>query len=275
MPTEYLKQINAWRAEMEERLRGPYSWLTLAGLFWLKEGENSLGSGAQNAVLLPDRAPSSAGILSLTDGKVTLQVADGVQARLNESEAKSGKIELGPDRSERPDYVYFDDMRMLVLKRGEQFAIRVWDPQHVNRAHFGGREWYTADAAFRVTAKVEPYNPPKQVILDDITGIRQPAEMHAALAFAVDGHEMRLDAERMDDGSYYLLFKDGTAGHGTYPGGRFLVTEIAEGDRVVMDLNKAYNAPCAFTEYATCPVPMPQNQLTTPILAGEKFTTHA
>jgi uncharacterized protein (DUF1684 family) len=215
MPTEYLRQINAWRAEMEERLRGPYSWLTLAGLFWLKEGENSLGSEPQNAVLLPARAPGSAGIVSLVGGKVTLQLADGVEARLNESEAIGGKIELGADRSEHPDYVYFDDMRMLVLKRGEQFAIRVWDPEHVNRAQFEGREWYAPDAAFRVTATVEAYNPPKQVILDDVTGIRQPAEMHAALAFAVDGHQLRLDAERMDDGSYYLLFKDGTAGHGS------------------------------------------------------------
>ncbi len=275
MPAQYISQINAWRANMEERLRGPYSWLTLAGLFWLEEGQNSLGSAPSNAVLLPERAPANAGLLTLSNGTVKLELAAGVQATLNEGEAIAGQVTLGADRSEHPDYVYFGDIRMLVLKRGDVYGIRVWDPLNANRAKFGGREWYPADVSNRVVATIEPYDPPKQVIVDDVTGISQTVEMHAALAFEYGGHQLRLDAERMDDGTYYLLFKDGTAGHGTYPGGRFLVSEVADGDSVVMDLNKAYNAPCAFTEVATCPIPMLQNTLTTPIIAGEKFSEHS
>jgi hypothetical protein len=108
-------------------------------------------------------------------------------------------------------------------------------------------------------------------MIDDVVGIQQPGAMDAALHFEWRGQPCSLDAELLEDGSYDLLFKDATAGKGSYPAGRFLTTEIAEGDQVVMDFNKAYNPPCAFTDFATCPLPQPQNVMAVAIEAGERY----
>jgi hypothetical protein len=112
-------------------------------------------------------------------------------------------------------------------------------------------------------------------MIEDIIGISRPAEMHAALSFKVNGSANRLDAELLEDGSYDLIFKDSTAGNGTYPAGRYLTTEVAEGGKVLIDFNYAYNPPCAFTEFATCPLPLPQNVLPFAVEAGEKYGGHA
>ncbi len=267
----YVEEISAWRAEMEAGLRKPYSWLALAGLFWLKEGANPFGSAPENAIRLPERAPAFAGIFEKQDEQVVLELAEGVKGKLNDDEDFPSVTALHDDHSEKPDYLSIDDIRLLVIKRGDLLAIRAWDPQHANRQHFGGRVWWPVVSAARVTAHIERYEPPKAVMIDDVVGIQQPGSMDAALHFEWRGHPCSLDAELLEDGSYDLLFKDATAGKGSYPAGRFLTTEVAQGDQVVMDFNKAYSPPCAFTDFATCPLPQPQNILGVKIEAGERY----
>lgn len=267
MPKDYTSEINAWRADIEERLRRPYSWLSLAGLFWLQNGDNDFGSAAGNAVRLPARAPRAVGFFRLQGNQVTL--VSKAPARVNESELLTGMLKA--DTSGAPDYVYIDDIRIGVIERSGRFAIRVWDPQHANRQNFGGQVWWPPDAAARVEARIERYDPPKDVMIEDMVGTVRPSVMHAALHFEWRGQPCSLDAEMLDDGSYDLLFKDATAGKGSYPAGRFLTTEIAEGDKVMIDFNKAYSPPCAFTDFATCPLPLPQNILSVAIEAGEKY----
>lgn len=267
MNNEYLARLDSWRADMEERLRRPYSWLALAGLFWLQEGENDFGSAAGNPVRLPARASRHVGFFRLKGNQVTLVSKSPL--RINDAEMVTSVVR--PDTSGTPDYVYIDDIRIGVIERSGRFAIRVWDPQHANRQNFGGRPWWPPEVAARVEARIERYEPPKAVLIEDMVGTTRPSVMHSALHFEWRGQPCSLDAELLDDGSYDLLFKDTTAGKGSYPAGRFLTTEIAEGDQVVIDFNKAYSPPCAFTEFATCPLPTPENILSVAIEAGERY----
>lgn len=272
----YIKELNAWRADMGERLRAPYSWLALTGLFWLEAGANGLGSAPGSRVQLPARAPASAGSLHLANGQVTLRPAPGAAlsagAGPNAGEhAVSGETQLHDDHSQQPTFLFWEDVRMLVLKRGEQYAIRVWDPQRLERQSATGRVWFPPDPAARVTARIERYDPPVRVLRDDIVGIQQETEMHAALHFEYNGLHCAPQAELLDDGRYYLLFKDASAGKGSYGAGRFLTSELPAGDEVVLDLNKLYSPPCAFTEFATCPLPQASNVLPVAIEVGERY----
>jgi hypothetical protein len=287
MNADYLSALAAWRAGMEERLRGEYSWLALAGLFWLQEGDNPFGSAPENLIRLPSRAPAFAGIFEKQGSQVVLELAEGIKGKLNEQTDFPPVTALHDDHSEKPDYLFIgpaltpspspkgrgeqNDIRLLVIRRGDKLALRVWDPQHANRQNFAGRVWWAVDPAARVTARIERYDPPKAVMIDDVVGIQQPGSMDAALHFEWGGQPCSLDAELLEDGSYDLLFKDATAGKGSYPAGRFLTTEVAEGDFVTLDFNKAYSPPCAFTDFATCPLPQPQNILSVAIEAGERY----
>jgi hypothetical protein len=267
---DWLKKVNDFRSMRETNLRREYGWLSLAGLFWLDEGDNAFGSGADNPIRLPERAPKHAGVFTLHDGQVKVAPADGVSIRIREE--LSGTSEpLKFDTSSEGDYLFIDDIRFMVIERAGNLAIRVWDPQSSVRRDFLGCIWYEPDARYRVNAKIEPYPEPRQFMIDDIVGIQRPVTMHAALAFELEGKEYRLDAERQEDNSYDIIFKDQTVGKTTYGAGRYLTTEVAEGDQVVIDFNVAYNPPCAFTEFATCPLPLPQNILPIVIEAGEKI----
>lgn len=271
MDSEILAALQQWRARMERNLRAEYSWLALSGLFWLQQGENAVGSAPGSAVQLPARVPAHVGAFSLKGSRVSFQAAPGVDLKFNLGEPLPPNRPLKPDASGEPDLLFIGDLRLMLLERGDQFAIRVWDPQHPKRLNFDGRIWFAPHPAYRIPAVIQPYAPPKSVMIDDIIGIQRPAQMHAALSFELHGQPHRLDAELLDSGAYYVIFKDATAGQSTYPAGRYLVTAVAEGDQVVMDFNRAYNPPCAFTDFATCPLPLPQNIMHIPIEAGERF----
>jgi len=268
---EYLNSLNTWRADREKGLRREYGWLSLAGLFWLKDGENQFGSAVENPVRLPARFPKSAGIFTMKEGHVNVNPSEGVAIRFNNEHLKSTSQTIQVDTSGQPDYLFIDDLRLGVIERAGRLAIRIWDPQNPVRLNFVGCSWFEPAPELRVTANIETYPEPKHVMVDDIVGIQRPATMQAALAFELDGKTQRLDAELQEDGSYDIIFKDATAGKSTFPGGRYLTSEVSEGDHVVIDFNIAYNPPCAFTDFATCPLPLPQNLLTVEIEAGEKY----
>lgn len=283
MNTDLLTKINTFRVNREASLRREYGWLSLAGLFWLEEGDNAFGSAAGNPIRLPEHAPAQAGVFTLRGGQVTVTPTASVAMRLNDAQLAGPSRPLKVDTSGEADFLFIDDpstqpsgsvgtsLRMLVIERAGQLAIRIWDPQSPVRKNFSGCVWFAPDERFRVTAKIETYAEPRRFMIDDIVGIQRPVMMHAALAFQLDGKDYRLDGDRQEDGSYDLIFKDTTAGASTYGAGRYLTTEIAEGDQVVIDFNVAYNPPCAFTAFATCPLPLPQNILPVAIEAGEKM----
>lgn len=268
--SDYLPTLAAWRTDMSERLRAPYGWLALTGLFWLEDGENSLGSAPDSAVRLPARAPAQLGNLHLANGQVSLHPAPGAALHIDE-QAVTGTTALQDDHAEQPTFLYWEHVRMLVLQRSGRYAVRVWDPQRPERQNAIGRVWSPPDPAARVIARIERYATPQLVLRDDITGAQVQTEMHAALHFEYGGVHCAPQAELLDDGSYYLLIRDATSGKTSYGAGRFLTSEQPAGDEVVLDLNKLYSPPCAFTEFATCPLPQPSNVLAVAIEAGERY----
>lgn len=278
MPTikDWLTSVYEFRYNREASLRREYGWLSLAGLFWLEEGENAVGSAAGRAIELPARAPANAGAFTLRENQVILTPTAEATLYVGDTLLTSVSNPLKVDASGEPDLIFIGDpntgdrIRMMIIDRAGNLAVRVWDPQSRVRRDFAGCVWYEPTDKFRVTAKIETYPEPREFMIDDIVGIQRPVKMHAALAFEIDGKEHRLDGERQEDGTYDLIFKDLTAGKITYGAGRYLTTEVAQGDSVVIDFNVAYNPPCAFTAFATCPLPLPQNILPVAIEAGEK-----
>lgn len=267
----YFEEIETYQKHLDQQLRAPDGWLTLAGLHWLEQGTNRIGSDPSSAVPVPPyTAPQNIGNLTLIDGKVYFQPEIDAQTRIN-GEIISEKVQLQPDTDQNPTQVTLGDLTFFVIVRGDRVGVRVKQISHPNRLKFPGRVWWPIDEQYRVLARVEAYTPQKKVIIPDILGDENETGIDFALNFILDGQAHSLDAFGMASGQFYILFHDLSCGKGSYPAGRFLVTETPENQTVVIDFNKAYNPPCAFTPFATCPLPPKQNYLQTQIQAGERY----
>lgn len=262
----YLAALATWRAEAEATIRAPEGWLSVAGLFWLADGEHTMGSDPACAVALPaGSAPAVAARLSVRDGTLTI------------AEAAPGLLVNGkppPDRPLRapadgaPDRVTVGRLVLQVHRSGGRVGLRVRDPDHPDRAAFTGRRWYPPRPEYRVTARFEPYDPPRPISIVNLLGDSEAQIATGALAFSLDGHDLRLEIWG-NDPSVQLVFRDATSGVETYGAARFLYTWLAPDGTAELDFNKAVCPPCAFTPFATCPLPPPQNRLAIPIRAGE------
>jgi uncharacterized protein len=266
---EYRGEIEAWRAEREEGLRADGGWLSLAGLHWLPEGNSSLGSQPMGDVVLPSSAPARVGTLSRDGDRVELALAPGVAAT-HEGEPFR-RLELASDGAGgEPTVVELGTLSFHVIRRGERVGLRVKDSAAPSRTGFTGIESFPVDPRWRLDARFEPYDPPREIEVEDYAGGTQPSTVPGAVVFEVDGRSHRLDA--IDAGEQlFLIFADRTSGEATYGGGRYLYADVPGADgRVVVDFNRAYNPPCVFTPYATCPLPPRQNRLDLAVEAGEK-----
>ncbi|HEU4328365.1 MAG TPA: DUF1684 domain-containing protein [Roseiflexaceae bacterium] len=265
----YTAEILAWRARAEAGLRAEDGWLALVGLFWLQEGENTVGSAPSSAVRLPESAAAEVGQLLLRDGRVTLRVRPGVTAMLDgESVAER---ELRPDTDGPPDRVRIGDVALWVIVRGQRVGVRVSDPDSPTRRDFGGRHWFPVDPAYRIPAHFEPYDPPKTLAITNILGDTSDVASPGAVVFELDGQEHRLDASSLSEHGLFLVFRDRTSGGETYGAARFLSAAPPQDGRLTLDFNRAVHPPCAFTEFATCPLPPRQNHLPVRIAAGERL----
>lgn len=268
----YTEDLKQYRAKLEKNLRADYSWLSLSGLFWLEEGENTFGTDASNTVILPEgTGPTDAGVFTLNDGEVSVQFAEGMNATIDGENLS--QAEMKPDTSGEPTELRLNDLKMVVIERGVGFGIRLWDKNSPNRVNFEGRKWHKPNSDYRVTAKITPFDPPKKVPMINQIGDHFDGEMDAQVAFDLNGKTNTLEVMKLDSGALYIMFKDNSSGKSTYPPGRYLVTEIADDDTVVIDFNKAYSPPCAFTDFATCTLPHPQNILSIAVEAGEKYNS--
>jgi uncharacterized protein (DUF1684 family) len=270
-PDAYRQELESWWAKLEENLRSPDGWLTLTGLHWLQEGENRIGSAPDNEVALPPgRAPAQAGVLRLAGGKVTLEAAPG--SGIAHQGEPVGTIELVAGGSgERPTLLELGSLRFHLIDRNGRLGVRVRDREHPALAGFKGVQRFPVDPTWQVEARFEPYDPPKTIKVPNVLGTVNEGPSHGAVVFERDGRTWRLDAIDGQSGTELsLIFGDATNGAETYGGGRFLETERESGGKVVMDFNKAYNPPCAFTAFATCPLPPRQNKIELRVTAGEK-----
>lgn len=267
----YLKSVEAWHADRVARLGAEDGWLSLIGRDWLNPGENTLGSAPGSTVLLPEwAAPAKAGLLLLEGATVRFRPLPGSGILLNGKPATDAV--LRSDEEGTPDLLQAGRVRFYVIRRGNQFGIRVKDPENPARKAFHGVPRYPVDPAWRFVADYTPYATPQIRDIPTVLGTSTPMTAPGLLHFKVNGHEVTLEpmVEDPKHPELFIIFKDATSAHGTYAAGRFLYADLPKAGKVVLDFNRSINPPCAFTLFATCPLPPKQNQLTLAVTAGEK-----
>ena len=261
---EHVAAVQAWWADRDARVRRPDGWLTLVGLCWLTPGENHVGAHPSSHVLLQaHEIPPRVGSMWLEDGGVRFVPNEGVDLP---------ETVLEDDRGGAPTMLELGTLRFNVIRRGERIGVRVRDTSAPALARFAGLDHYAIDPSWRVQARLEPAEADAVIEIVDITGQASQEPMPGRVAFERDGATWRIAAlPGDDDGSLWLIFGDATNGAETYGGGRFLYTEplVADGS-VVVDFNLAYNPPCVFSPFATCPLPPAENRLALRIEAGER-----
>ncbi|HEY0408563.1 MAG TPA: DUF1684 domain-containing protein [Pyrinomonadaceae bacterium] len=272
---DYRREMKAWRERQESELKADDGWLTVAGLFWLKEGPNRFGSDSSNDIVLPkNSAPGQTGTFELRGGVTTLSVAEGASVTADGKGVRA--VVMQPDTSEKPTVVKVNDLTLTVIKRGERYGIRLRDKNSSLRRQFKGLRWFPARESYRVTAQFIPHQPPVELAVPNVLGDVLKLPSPGLLVFKLNGREYSLAPVSEDDGKLFIIFRDLTSGKQTYPAGRFLYADAPVGGRVTLDFNQAVNPPCAFTPYATCPLPPKQNRLKVAIAAGEQtyHSTH-
>jgi uncharacterized protein (DUF1684 family) len=263
----YTREIENWRAGRLQRLQADGGWLTVAGLFWLKDGVNTIGTASSNDfVLRADSAPAKLGRFEFSSGKTRFVAEPG--ARVTLSGKPVSTVELRPDTSGHKDELATGDLRMFIIKRGERYAVRLIDHQSEYRRHFTGLQWFPISPEFKVMARWVAYSPHKTIPIPNILGETEHLPCPGYAEFRLEGQTLRLEPV-LEDNRLFFIFRDRTAGSKTYGAGRFLYTDLARDGKLTIDFNTSYNPPCAFTPFATCPLPPKQNQLPVAIEAGE------
>jgi uncharacterized protein (DUF1684 family) len=264
-------EVDAWRAARLESLTSDTGWLTLAGLLWLAEGRNSFGRAADNTLVLENPALAAhAGSFEVAGGKVRFLSAPG--AHVTHAGEEVRELELASDATGEPTVLASGALRFFVIERAGRLAVRVRDLDNPHRKDFRGLEYFPVDAAWSLEARFEAYVPARRLKIVNVLGMEEEVVSPGAVVFAKDGREWRLDTvlEAPDDPQLFIMFADGTSGTQTYGGGRFLYIPLPDAGRARVDFNKAENPPCALNDFATCPLPPPQNRLTLRIEAGEE-----
>ena len=266
---EYISNVKEWHKNRIERLKRDNGWLNLVGLHWLEEGENSFGSGSENDLIFNgEDIPQSIGTFELKDSVVSIRVNEDVDVLIDSAIIKT--TILKNDFENNTTLMELGSLRWFIIKRGDRLGVRVRDLEAKLLTEFKGIDTFPINEDWKVEAKLIEYNPPKKIEIPDVLGNINESESPGALKFNVDGTEFSLDPTKASSG-YFLIFADLTSGEETYGAGRFLYVEPPDSTgKIYIDFNKAYNPPCAFTKYATCPLPPKQNHIKLRVTAGEK-----
>ena len=256
--------------------------MSLVGLDWLKPGDNSIGTASDNAIVLKKSAPHLA-VFKLDQQQVTLVAPSGgfpKELTVDGHAPQNGQA-IQPDDAANPSKLKIGTLTILIIHRGDKYGVRVKDAQSPTITSFHGLKWYPPNPAYRVKAKWIPYNPPKQKPVPNILGMTDNMEVPGVAEFVIQGKTYRLEPvlEEPDAKQLFFIMRDTTSATTTYGAARFLYTDfpdrgLTQPGELVMDFNRAQNPPCAYTPYATCPLPPPENRLKVAIPAGEKRYSH-
>jgi hypothetical protein len=270
--SDYVSEVQEWRRQREARLTAEDGWLAVTGLFWLQAGDSAIGSQPGSAILLPPDAPARVGRLVHSEGRTRIWIEPGIEATLGGRPLGAEAQDLTPEG----DALRVGRLALTLIRRDGRVAVRLRDPESEARRRFAGLDWFPVDPAYRVTARWVAYAPPRVLKVPSVVGYTTDLPCPGQAVFRFGGRELRLEPvlESDDATELFFIFRDSTARRETYGGGRFLYADLPRDGVVVLDFNKAYSPPCAFTKYATCPLPPRQNQLAVPIPAGERFTGH-
>ena len=262
----YRARIADWRTQREAALKADGGWLTVTGLFWLREGANSLGSGAGNDIVLPAGAPARLGVVKVEkdrkDRAVFTTATDGVL--VNGIPTRWARLRfVGP-----VDVISSGSLDLFPIQRGDRLALRLKDKNSALRKNFTHLSWFPIREDWRITGKFVPLAQHTKMTFDTVVGQQEIADSPGYVEFEHGGQTYRLQAAD-EDGRLFIVMRDLTSGKSTYAASRFLYADAPKNGVVILDFNKAENPPCAFTPYATCPLPPPQNRLALAIDAGE------
>jgi uncharacterized protein (DUF1684 family) len=266
----YEDEIEAWRARRVAALAAPDGWLSLVGLFWLREGRNAVGSDPSSDVILPeDPAPAQLGSIQVASGRATAVFPPGSGVRSGDEEVSSLLLEDDPERP--PTVLALGSLRFHVISRGGALAVRVRDLDSPARRSMTRIPNFPIDARWRVNARFDPHDSARQAVLPTVVGPGQEYRIMGALRLELAGQPLSLEAyQELDESDLFIVFGDETNGRETYEGGRYLYASPPEVDELVtLDFNRAYNPPCVFTPYSTCVLALPDNRLPVRIEAGE------
>ena len=262
-----------WRKERDESIRKENGWLSLAGLYWLKVGKNRAGSDPACEIQLPSRIPALIGSLDHNGKSVTLRTENGQKVNVN-GKATDFAI-LQPDISDTPSFITLNDVRLVVIQRGNRMGARIWDNSREERRSFPARTWFDVDEKFRIPARYTAYPRPKAIFFPDITGEKTESTVDGFIEFEFNDKSYKLDVTKEEENELFVRFRDPTSGTLTYPSGRYLTVYLEkESDNIVVDFNYSYNPPCAVTDFATCVFAPEQNYLDFEVTAGETYQKH-
>ena len=263
----YQQSFDKWKRDLVDDLK--QEWLPLAGLFWLKPGENTFGADPKNAVVFP-KGPVHAGSFSLQGKTVTATFTSDSHAVVDGKPATTA--ELQPDAPGKPTVVEMGNLRFHVIVRGERVGIRLKDLDSDAARHYQGPQFFPLDLSYRVTATWLPSDGKQTVEVPNVLGDVTVTPVAGTAVFKINGQELRLtDLGGNPDKSLFFVFSDPTSKTNTYPGGRFLKAGPVTNGTVVLDFNRAYSPPCAVTAYATCPLAPKENRLSLAIPAGQEY----
>ena len=266
---EYLSETESWRHQREINLKAEDGWLSLAGLHWLKPGGNLVGSGPENQARLPESAPVHLGEIIVEGDKAHFKTVPGVLIRLCDEPFQGGDIRTD-DQGGKPDVFSVGTLRLIVIKRGDRLALRVKDRASPVRTKFQGLRWFPVEPSWKILAHLEPHAVPTRLEIETIVGTHERLESPGVAVFEHHGREYRLVAA-LEDGKLWFVFRDATSGQSTAVNGRQLTVDQPGPDGILtLDFNRTVNLPCAYTPFATCPLPPLQNRLDLAIPAGER-----
>jgi uncharacterized protein (DUF1684 family) len=273
---EHLAEIEAWHQQQMASLQKENGWLNLIGLFWLEEGRNTFGTGEDmDLIIEKGDFAKEIGQFELTDGKVYfLPAVEGVKS--GEKDVKEKLLVFDPE-NEISEALSYSSLNWTIIKRTDAYGVRLRDFNAEAVRDFEGVDQFPIDLNWRIIADFVPYTPSKSIPITNVIGQTYDSNSPGFLKFEIDGKSYQIDAlgEEADE-RLFLIFADETSGRETYGGGRYMYVDKADRmGKIILDFNKAYNPPCVYTAYATCPLPPRQNMLDVPIAAGHlNFGAH-
>ena len=261
------QETEAWRARHEADYRR--EWVTIAGLHFLKEGAQTAGSAASSDIVLPSSAPATLGRFVLDGDAVRFEPAANASSRRH-GQVLAAPLVLQDDGGPKADEVEAGGVRLVVHRSGQRKSLRVWDPDGPQARGFLGFTWFDIQPAYRVTGRFIRDASPRTVQVPNTFGDIDAYTTEGVVEFTLEGRTLRLRPFTTRPKRFYFVFKDTSSGAETYAAARFLYSDLRDDGTTVLDFNQAYNPPCAFNPFTTCPLPMPENRLPVKVLAGER-----
>jgi uncharacterized protein len=264
----YASEYAAWHNKRVQNLKKETGWLNLVGLYWLRQGENTFGSDPSNYIIFPSGTPLKIGTITLQDSVAQIKVNNNIDVTIDDNKVKEAFLKN--DLSGKSTVMSVGSFKWTIIKRGTKYGIRLRDLNSPDVKNFPGIETYPLDKSWKIEAAYVKFPQPRKIMIPTILGTVEESTVNGSLTFTKDGKQYSF-IPLLEEVGYFLIFADETNGNETYGAGRFLSTALPDSNgKVMIDFNKAYNPPCAFTKYATCPLPPKDNYLHLKVTAGEK-----